>query len=141
MPPGGDLADRRYPSPYLRRIWQDTAAQQLADAIGLALGGTPSDIVLESAVRRGEAGHVLVGAASDPRDVLVVGAGRRGPLAAMHGRISRYCVAHAVCPVIAVPPASLAEAARGPRRGPHHWPLRHREAAPEGSRVPATGTR
>jgi hypothetical protein len=52
--------------------------------------------------------------------VLVVGAGRRGRLARIgHGQVSRYCLAHAVCPVIAVPPADLA------RAGGHRlWPLR-----------------
>src|SRR4029077_13160332 len=43
---------------------------------------------------------------------LVVGAGRRGPSGRLrHGRVSRYCLAHASCPVIAVPSPALNRAA------------------------------
>jgi hypothetical protein len=55
-------------------------------------------------VRRGQPGLVLVDAACRPGD-LVVGAGRRGALAPIvHGRVSRYCQAHARCLVLTVPP-------------------------------------
>jgi hypothetical protein len=41
-------------------------------------------------------------------DLLVVGAGRRGKLRhSLHAGTVRYCLAHAVCPVIAVPPPTL----------------------------------
>jgi len=57
---------------------------------------------------RGETGPALVDMADSPGDVLVVGAGRRGWLARIgHGRVSRYCVAHAGCPVVTVPPPAL----------------------------------
>ena len=36
-----------------------------------------------------------------------VGAGRRGLQRAFSGRVSRHCLAHAVCPVLAVPPSPL----------------------------------
>jgi hypothetical protein len=40
--------------------------------------------------------------------VIVVGAGRRGVLSRLfHGRVARYCVAHAGCPVLAIPPSPL----------------------------------
>jgi Universal stress protein family len=55
---------------------------------------------------------VLVDAACLSRDLLVVGAGRHGALRRPAGsRVSRYCVAHARCPVVAVPPADLARQA------------------------------
>jgi hypothetical protein len=65
-------------------------------------------------VRRGQPGLVLVDAACRPGD-LVVGAGRRGALAPIvHGRVSRYCQAHARCLVLTVPPPPLAhEVPRG----------------------------
>jgi hypothetical protein len=57
-------------------------------------------------------------------DLLVVGAGRRGLRAAIwHGRVSRYCLASARCPVLAVPPALASTAGRGLRA----WSFRHRE--------------
>jgi hypothetical protein len=68
-----------------------------------------------------------------PGDVLVVGAGRRGSLRRMTGAgVSRYCVSHAACPVISVPPSALAAEAHGL----HGWMLRHRlHAGPGGLRV------
>lgn len=129
VPPGGDLADRRCPSTYLRETWREAAAERLAEAIDLAFGGSPEDVVMQSAVLRGEAGPVLATAACEPGDVIVVGAGRRGgPIERMiGGHVARYCLAHATCPVIAVPPAELEHASRGLRG----WALRHRAMTPE----------
>jgi hypothetical protein len=38
------------------------------------------------------------------------------------GRVARYCLRHATCPVLAVPPASLGRTA-----GLRGWAFRHRE--------------
>ncbi|WP_326778419.1 universal stress protein [Streptomyces sp. NBC_01445] len=39
---------------------------------------------------------------------MVVGAGHRGHLhRALHPSVSRYCLAHACCPVLAIPPSPL----------------------------------
>jgi hypothetical protein len=79
---------------------------------------------VQPVVQRGEAGWVLVNLACGPADLLVVGAGRRGPLTRLvSGKVSRYCLAHAGCPVIAVPPPALA---REVRHGPLGWALWHR---------------
>ncbi len=124
VPPGGDLADRRHPSGYLRRIWKDDACRQLRDALNAAWGEIPGDPPVQPVVQRGEAGWVLVNLACCPDDLLVVGAGRRGPLARLvSGKVSRYCLAHAGCPVIAIPPPALA---REVRHGPLGWALWHR---------------
>jgi nucleotide-binding universal stress UspA family protein len=41
-------------------------------------------------------------------DVLVMGAGRRGTLGRLvFAKVGHYCVAHAQCPVMAVPPPAL----------------------------------
>jgi len=57
---------------------------------------------------RGDTGPALVDIADSADDVLVVGAGRRGGLARIwHGRVSHYCISHAVCPVLTVPPPAL----------------------------------
>jgi nucleotide-binding universal stress UspA family protein len=128
VPPGGDLADRRCPSTYLRATWQAAAVEQLTEAIELGLGGMPFDIELRPTVIRGEPGRVLVTAASEPGDLLVVGAGRRGLIdRLLSGRVARFCLARATCPVVAVPPADLAQASRGFRG----WALRHRSNAPQ----------
>jgi nucleotide-binding universal stress UspA family protein len=130
IPPGGDLADRRYPSPRLRQIWRAAATERLSEAIALAFGGAPSDVRLEPQVVRGETGATLV-AVAEPGDMLIVGTGRRGLLRRMlPGRVARYCLAHARCPVVAVPPSPLAEASRGLRG----WTLRHRSLTAEAAR-------
>src|SRR5258708_37035022 len=73
--------------------------------------------------------------ACHPDDVLVIGAGRRGTLArALSCRVSRYCLAHAQCPVIAVPPTELAQVSHGLRG----WAFRHRGLRPDDVVLPAT---
>jgi hypothetical protein len=128
VPPGGDMADRSHPSPYLRSLWRDAAWQRLWEALDLAFGCVPDDLAIQPDVIRGEPGHVLVAVVGHPRDLLVIGAGRRGILAhAMSCRISRYCLAHAECPVVAVPPPALAQVSHGLRG----WAFRHRGLSPD----------
>src|SRR5579859_2254628 len=113
LPPGGERADRGQPSPDLRRLWREAARKRLQDALAVAWGETPAGISVRPQVERGQAGRVLTGVASEQADLLIVGAGRRGVLARMvSGRVSRYCVAHARCPVVLVPPPELARDAR-----------------------------
>jgi len=120
VPPGGDLAARQ-PCPALVRIWHEAASQRLWDALEAAWGVVPVDLSVRLVVQRGQAGPVLVDIADRPDDLIIVGAGRRGGLGWLgHGRVSRYCLAHAQCPVLAVPPATLAQASRGL----HRWTLR-----------------
>jgi len=122
-PPGGELADRRYPCPELRDEWADAAWQRLWWAIDLGLGGPPADVVFTTEVVRGDPGQVLTQIAGQEGDLLVIGAGRAGGgLRRLAAKVSRYCVAHANCPVIAVPPAQLATDAHGVRA----WVSRHR---------------
>lgn len=133
-PPGGDLADRSHPSPYLRQVWRDAAWQRLWAAIDLALGGIPEDVCFESDVVRGDPGDVLVGMACHTDDLLVIGAGRRGAVArTLACRVSRYCLAHARCPVIAVPPSELAQFSHGLRG----WAFRHRGLSADDMGLPA----
>jgi nucleotide-binding universal stress UspA family protein len=133
-PPGGDLAERNHPSVHLRQVWIDAARQRLCAALEMALGGAPTDLAVESQVVRGDAGVVLVNVAAKDGDLLVVGAGRRGALGrALACRVSRYCVAHARCPVVAVPPPTLAQLSHGIRG----WAFRHRGLSPEAAGLPA----
>jgi nucleotide-binding universal stress UspA family protein len=125
IPPGGDLAERRSPSPALRRAWADAAADRLKAALDAAWGSVPPDLDLQLVVIRGETGPALVHLADGRDDLLVVGAGRPGRLSRIwHGKVSRYCLSHARCPVVAVPPPATA---RQMGLRPARWALRHRE--------------
>ena len=136
VPPGGERADRRCPSPYLRQEWEHDAWERLWDAANTALGGVPSDVPTEPLVVRGEAGWVLVHAASRTGDLLVIGTGRRGTVGRLvGGKVSRYCLAHACCPVVAVPPSPL-ELEAG--HGLHGWVFRHRGLTPRELAASAT---
>jgi nucleotide-binding universal stress UspA family protein len=122
-PPGGELADRRAPNPLLRQVWQRAAWQRLNDSVEAAFGGPPDGVDMWPVVMRGIPGEVLVHLARRSDDVLVIGAGRRGIWRRLvHGNVVRYCVGHAVCPVLTVPPSPLAEYAR---RWPAGFAWRH----------------
>lgn len=124
-PPGGDLAERSHPSPYLRRLWRDAACEALSAAFDAGLGGLPSDVRVEARVERGETGPVLVDTANEPGDLLVIGTGRRSLVGrALRKSVGRYCLAHAKCPVLAIPPSALMD-----EMGHGFWPLRRRRAA------------
>jgi nucleotide-binding universal stress UspA family protein len=123
-PPGGVIADQRCPSRYLREVWEDDARKRLLETIAAALGGVPADVPTAPAVVRGEPGWVLVNAASQPGDMLVIGTGRRASLGRLaYASVSRYCLAHAECPVLAIPPSPL-ELDAG--HGLHGWAVRQR---------------
>jgi len=124
MAPGGNLSERNDPSPELRQLWEDQAWQRLWDTLDTAFGGLPTDIAAQPAVLRGKPGKALTLVARQPGDLLVIGAGRQGPLRQLGGlSVSRYCLAHACCPVLAIPPPALAQQAGYGLRG---WAFRHR---------------
>ena len=88
-------------------------SKRLADAFDAGLGGVPEDVHVQARVERGEAGPVLVDVAGQPGDLLVIGTGRRYPVGrALRRSVGRYCLAHAQCPVLAVPPSALMDEMR-----------------------------
>ena len=128
-PPGGDHAERVQPSGELRQVWQNLACRQLRDALIAVWGEVPGDPLVQPHIERGPAGWVLVNLASHPGDVLIVGGGRRGALARMiFSKVTRYCVAHAQCPVLAIPPPALARELAHSRLA---WMFWHRPLTPE----------
>jgi nucleotide-binding universal stress UspA family protein len=128
-PPGGDRAERIQSSGELRQACRDLACQRLHDALIAVWGEIPDDPLVQPQMERGPAGRVLVNLAGRPGDVLVVGAGRRGALARMaFSKVSRYCLAHAQCPVLAIPPPALA---RELGHGRLAWVFWHRPLTPE----------
>ena len=113
--PGGEPPTRRAAAPGYTRMIRDMAEEELRRAFEEGLGGLPSDVRVEPWLIRGPAGAALVETADRCNDLLVVGAGRRGRLRhRLHAATARYCLAHAACPIIAVPPPALqAELASG----------------------------
>jgi nucleotide-binding universal stress UspA family protein len=85
-------------------------------AFAAATGGPPADVTVQAAVREGVAGQVLVDYADREDDLLVVGGrGYAGRLASIGGPVARYCLRHARCPVVVVPPPRRPRAASGRR--------------------------
>ncbi|MFE4669210.1 universal stress protein [Streptomyces sp. NPDC056716] len=124
-PPGGELGAGRNPAPcVLLDEWRRLAARRLLDILADAFGDRGPGVPLHATVARGLPGIALVHAADREDDVLVVGAGRRSPWHRAFSRsVSRYCLGHAGCPVLAVPPSPLeAELAAVHRR--NTWRLR-----------------
>jgi hypothetical protein len=97
-------------------VLREAAERDLRDAFEQGLGGAPGNVQLEPWVIHGPAGVALVETASRVNDLLVVGAGRRGVRRVVHAGTARYCLAHARCPVIAVPPPLLEARLPSPRR-------------------------
>ena len=108
-PPGGERAERIQPSGPLREESRNQACRRLRDALVAVCGEIPNDPMVEPHIERGPAGWVLVSLACQPTDVLLVGSGRRSAAGWMRSStMTRYCLAHAQCPVLAVPPPELA---------------------------------
>ena len=108
QPPGGDLAERSHPAPVLRDLWAEAASRRLQAALLTAIGGLPPELPIQPQIVRGEPGRSLIEAASEAGDLLVIGTGRRSPIGrALRAGVSRYCLGHAECPVLAVPPSPL----------------------------------
>ena len=128
-PPGGDRDERFQNSGYLRQACQDLACQQLRDALIAVWGEIPPSQLVQPLIARGPAGRVLVDLACHPGDLLIVGAGRRGTLARVaFSRVNRYCLAHAQCPILAIPPPALARELRNSRLA---WLFWHRPLTPD----------
>ncbi|MFI9045470.1 universal stress protein [Streptomyces sp. NPDC053427] len=111
-PPGGDIPHRGGPCPpSLAAAWRGMATERLLEALDAAFGSAGPGVPMQRLVGRGTPGKVLLEAADDADDLLVVGSGARGRLRrAMWPSVARYCVARACCPVLTVPPSPLHDA-------------------------------
>jgi nucleotide-binding universal stress UspA family protein len=138
LPPVGDLADRSHPSPVLRQAWADAARVRLRAAMQAAFGDLPPDLRAQPQVVRGEPGQALVRIACLEDDLLVIGSGRRSGMGRLlHASVSRYCIAHAACPVLAVPPSPLTKEVG--RLGLRGWAFRRRALHPDDIAAAARG--
>jgi nucleotide-binding universal stress UspA family protein len=107
------LAGHQFPAEHLRQAWEGAAWQRMGDALDAAFGGLPAGIQAELVIAEGNPGWILVRTATGAGDVLVIGAGRGGGTGRLwHATASRYCLAHARCPVLVIPPPELELAAR-----------------------------
>ena len=117
------------PLPYLRKIWREAAWEGLWAAFDTGLGGVPADLQVETQAVRGDPGPVLVEIADKSDDLLIIGTGRRAGFGRMMRKsVSRYCLAHARCPVLAVPPSALMDEMSHPL---HSWRVRRRSSTPD----------
>ncbi|CAM5258906.1 Universal stress protein OS=Streptomyces chartreusis OX=1969 GN=HUT05_40245 PE=4 SV=1 [Streptomyces chartreusis] len=109
QPPGGELAARRGPgASLLTDEWQRLARERLVGVLMDVFGDSGPGVWMYALVAQGSPGLALVEIADREDDVLVVGAGRRSLWhRACCRSVTRYCVAHASCPVLAVPPSPL----------------------------------
>ncbi|WP_172383261.1 universal stress protein [Streptomyces sp. MNP-20] len=122
--PGGDLGARRATdAPLTADSWERLARRTLVATLREVFPEGPG-VPMRALLARGTAGRALVETADREDDILVIGAGHRGQLhRALHPSVSRYCLAHATCLVLAVPPSPLeAELAAVHRR--NLWRLR-----------------
>jgi nucleotide-binding universal stress UspA family protein len=118
-PEGGEVAYMRAPCPMLLRLWEHEAGERLTGAFDCAFGGIPPEVTVREMVVRAKPGPLLVELADRPDDLIVVGCGgRRWPGCVFHGAVARYCMTHARCPVLAVPPPDLISKLQP---WPHHW--------------------
>jgi len=78
------------------------SALLIRNAFRDAAGGIPDDVTVAIRTPEGDPGRVLTELTGDG-DVLVVGTERhQGTKRMVHGSVSRYCRAHARCPVVTV---------------------------------------
>lgn len=77
-----------------------------------AMGGLPADVEVILGTVLGSPGRALVEYADRDEDLLVVGSPQTRSLRRLlHTPVSRYCAAHAACPVLVVPPDGFAKQA------------------------------
>ncbi|WP_406247008.1 universal stress protein [Streptomyces anulatus] len=106
--PGGGLGGRATYGAAVLRECREAAVEDLRTLLYGAFAVRRPGVALSGLAVRGEPGAVLVEAAGSADGLLVVGTGsRRRWLSALRPSVARYCLAHAVCPVLAVPPNPL----------------------------------
>lgn len=85
------------------------SASVIYHAFADTMGGPPDGVDVRAVVMPDAPGPVLCGYASRDGDLLVLGTGRRSRWRRPWGSgLIRYCLSHANCPVLVVPPPPLA---------------------------------
>ncbi|WP_327130129.1 universal stress protein [Streptomyces sp. NBC_01343] len=131
--PCGELGNRNgLLGPSAPAACRSVAVERLREVLDTAFGAAKPGVTLAGLAVRGTPGAALVDTARDLDDLLVVGSGSRAPLRRLvRPSVARYCLAHATCPVLVVPPSPLqAELESVHRRNVWRIPLDLRELAP-----------
>lgn len=99
--------------PQLREDGLALARQVVADAFSDAMGGPPTDLKIVVMLPEGEPARALVAYSDRDDDILFCGSTSRAGLHWLRGPgVAAYCVTHAGCPVVVVPPAAFARQQR-----------------------------
>jgi nucleotide-binding universal stress UspA family protein len=114
-----------WPDPDVARARDREAEALIATCIDEALGGPPEDITVRIVVAVGAPRSSLVQLVRCDADLLVVGTNRRRRRPLRRRPVGRYCVAHAHCPVLVVPPDDFARALQ--REEHRYLPLRRND--------------
>ncbi len=86
-------------------------------ALSAVAGGKPLDMRVSIETPGADPALALIGVASRPGDVIVVGTRPGHPAQRLiHGSVSRYCSRHARCPVLVVPASASASPPPEPGR-------------------------
>ncbi|MET9877594.1 universal stress protein [Actinacidiphila glaucinigra] len=87
---------------------RSAATRLLTAVLNDVFAATVGDLHVDGlAISGRSAGETLVRIAQREGDLLVVGAGRRRRRGPWRSPVARYCLAHASCPVLTVPPSPL----------------------------------
>ncbi|MFD4137796.1 universal stress protein [Streptomyces sp. NPDC058572] len=131
QPVGGGLGRRSSAVPALYADCRSVAVERLRGILDTAFGAMKPGVTLAGLTVCGTAGAALVDVARHSQDLLVVGTGKGGRLRrSLRPSVARYCLAHAPCPVLTVPPSPLeADLAAAHRRNVWRIPLDTRELA------------
>ncbi|MGH3975383.1 MAG: universal stress protein [Pseudonocardiaceae bacterium] len=121
-------------------VQEARAERELVQVVAAALARIPDGtarIAVRQRVVRGSAGPVLVGEA-DGADLLVVGHGPRAT-GLLHRSVSWYCLQHATCPVLVIPPTMAARRTPTPTaKAPALSPRLSGQSRPQPHGQPAT---
>ncbi|MFI7235515.1 universal stress protein [Streptomyces cyaneofuscatus] len=121
--PGGGLGGRATYGAAVLRECREAAVEDLRTILDSAFAVRRPGVTLSGFTVRGEPGAVLVEAARSSEDLLVVGTGPRGRwLPGIRPSVTRYCLEHATCPVLAVPPNPLEAELTAARGAVWHLP-------------------
>ena len=122
VPPGGDMAERSHPSPTCDGCGRRRPASGWPTRSTRASAASPTTCGCRRGWSAATPGRCSSTSPGKPGDLLVIGTGRRNPIGrALHRSVGRYCLAHARCPVLAVPPSALMDEMR---HGLLPWSLR-----------------
>ncbi|MFF3018537.1 universal stress protein [Streptomyces sp. NPDC057939] len=130
--PGGALASRSACDVPALTDCRAAVVERLREVLDGAFGATKPGVTLAGLTVRATPGAALVDTARGPEDLLVVGSGSRNALRRLvRPSVARYCLAHAACPVLTVPPSPLqADLDEVQRRNFWRMSLDARELAP-----------